>query len=241
MFAANKIFMAILLALAGLGTSHAQGLSFGVQTGANVSHLVYDVKSDAKLGAYLGAFADYRLGYTPWSVRLGVNWENNNTRLKNLDLNHPTGQILRYDITLHHLSVPLSIGYTLGANCLNGVELTPRVGFFYRRGITSSGSLTSYLLSAGGSDKPGTVSIAPFEGGSGEVPKSQYNPLGTYHYSAYSKATYGLFAGLDVSINKHWQINTAYKFGTGHSLTHSQKERGYIWLNSFELGASYIF
>lgn len=238
----RKLMTSMAVAIACFGAGQAQKFEFGVQAGGNLSHLVYDVESTPRVGGYTGAFAQYRFGTGPWSLRLGVNWENNNTTLQNLNLGKPIQQIVHYDMTMHHLTVPISVGYTFQTNWCGGLSLTPRVGVFHRWGLSSSGQLTSFLLNRDNSDTPAVASVAPFEGASGEVPRTKHNYTGSYRFEPYTTTTFGLFGGLDVGINKHWEVNVAYKLGAGHGITRNNlKERGAIWLNSFELGASYIF
>lgn len=238
----RKVIASVVISMASVGVGQAQKFEFGVQAGANMSHLVYSVESPMKLGGYAGAFAQYRLGRSPWSLRLGINWENNNTSLRNLNLGKPIQQIIRYDMSMHHLTVPFSIGYTIRTECFGSLALTPRVGILHRWGLGSSGELTSFLLNRDNTHVPAMISVPPFEGARGVVPPTRNNITGTYRYEPYSATTFGLFVGLDVELDKHWQVNASYKFGSGHGISNNNlKERGSIWLNSLELGISYLF
>ncbi len=230
----------ILLLLTSTIQAKAQ-FKVGLQASSNFSHLAYKVEHKADLGFSTGVFAEYRMR-SPWSIRLGLNFEHHNTSLQNFDLKHSTRSVLDQEFQLNYLSLPLTLGYTfrLGAS-EHAVSLTPRIGVLARRALKSKTFVSSFALNQKVSDKPTSLEFDPFKSISGSSAQTPQNPLGGYYYQALSKNTYAIYIGLDLGLTKHWQINSSYQMGVGHQLHTSADGSKRVFLNNASLGVSYIF
>lgn len=214
-------------------------IKVGVQAGANTSFFSPQVESKAGVGTMFGALVEYQTK-SPWLLRGEVNWAHNYMILKNFDMNSSVSRVLRYDISLYSVHIPISVGYKV--NFSPRFSLVLRSGMWVRYGLNNSfGVVTSTSLNNGDTSSPTSMGVYLYRGASGRVMPSVHNPLGNYHYPKFSRPLYGLLVSLDAGLDSHWQVGLRYEHGTGHNFQSETSGDKKLFLRSLAVTLSYFF